>query len=202
MKRFFAALTVVLSATVTWGQTDFSKVYGTYDGKLYVGIGSAAACDAATPRTGKLVLSASDKPECIHVEVRQFQFGVFTCESILVKDVPVIKTAEGLLLQAVNDRPVEGQLRNSKGQLLTATMSASVEADKSTITTDSILVELAVLYEGRKIYLRFRKDATATGIENIRSLDEKTAEIYDWSGRRVSRVGRGAHIVNGRKVLP
>ncbi len=62
---------------------------------------------------------------------------------------------------------------------------------------------LAAYYASAPVKMKFTLDGT-TGIEEVKMFDGSNAEdteIYDLSGRRVEKAGKGIYIINNKKVL-
>lgn len=92
----------------------------------------------------------------------------------------------------------------TKDKLHTVWLSGSIDKEKSLVDKEGNLTLSFFLFWGGDSEIQYvftgKKKSSPTGIDHVNAY-KKTPEVFDLQGRRVSKIGKGVYIVNGKKVV-
>ncbi|KGI61269.1 hypothetical protein HMPREF3034_01086 [Prevotella sp. DNF00663] len=92
----------------------------------------------------------------------------------------------------------------TKDKQHTVWLSGSIYKEESWVDKEGNLTLSFFLFfeEDSEIHYVFKgkKKSSPTGIDHVNAY-KKTPEVFDLQGRRVSKIGKGVYIVNGKKVV-
>ena len=197
MKKFLLALVaVLLMAGTTNAQTVANEVAGNYTGKLAISLTSKEDLQFGE-ETYNVVLTA-DGNNTVTFALNNFGFSGMNLGDIVLPNIPVQKQTNGSILFGENAIKTFSFLDGA----IVAT--AKINETSSIIKGDSLIADVDVIWkasEDMPIYVQFKKEATATGIQQAATKNAANA-IYDLQGRRLQKApSKGLFIVNGKKVI-
>lgn len=201
-------LLIVLCAQVNMMMAQEAKpevvpdVWGTYEGE---------ATTELFDRTTETKTPSGKKQMIIEISKGERQFTVLTLKDVTIgqyefasipfKDCYLLRNNNKWYVKADNTLNDEVATKDKQH---TVWLSGDVDEKESWVDKEGNLelsFFLSFKYDSHIQYVfKGKKKSSPTGIDHVGAY-KKTPEVFDLQGRRVSKIGKGVYIVNGKKVV-
>lgn len=201
-------LLIVLCAQVNMTMAQEAKpevvpdVWGTYEGE---------ASTELFDRTTETKTPSGKKHMIIEISKGERQFTVLTLKDVTIgqyefasipfKDCYLLRNNNKWHVEAYNNLDDEVATKDKRYTLL---LSGSVDEKESWVDKEGNLELSFFLSFKEDSHIQYvfkgKKKSVPTGIDHVNAY-KKTSEVFDLQGRRVSKIGKGVYIVNGKKVV-
>lgn len=177
-------------------------VWGTYEGEATTELFNRTSETKTPSGKKKMVIEISKGERSFTVfTLKDVTIGQYNFSSIPFKDCYLLPNNNKWNIDAYNNLDEDLTTKDKK---YTVWLSGSINKDESFVDKDGNL-ELSFFLsfkEDSHIQYEFKgkKKSNPTGIDHVNA-DKKTPVVFDLQGRRVSKVGKGVYIVNGKKVV-
>lgn len=201
-------LLIVLCAQVNMMMAQEAKpevvpdVWGTYEGE---------ATTELFDRTTETKTPSGKKHMIIEISKGERQFTVLTLKDVTIGqyEFASVPFKDCFLLPDNNKWRVEAHntLNDevaTKDKQHTVWLSGDVDEKESWVDKEGNLELSFFLSFKEDSHIQYvfkgKKKSVPTGIDHVNAY-KKTPEVFDLQGRRVSKIGKGVYIVNGKKVV-
>lgn len=201
-------LLIVLCAQVNMMMAQEAKpevvpdVWGTYEGE---------ASTELFDRTTETKTPSGKKHMIIEISKGERQFTVLTLKDVTIgqyefasipfKDCYLLRNNNKWHVEAYNNLDAEVATKDKQH---TVWLSGSVDEKESWVDKEGNLELSFFLSFKEDSHIQYvfkgKKKSSPTGIDHVNAY-KKTSEVFDLQGRRVSKIGKGVYIVNGKKVV-
>lgn len=201
-------LLIVLCAQVNMTMAQEAKpevvpdVWGTYEGE---------ASTELFDRTTETKTPNGKKQMVIEISKGERQFTVLTLKDVTIgqyefatipfKDCYLLRNNNKWHVEAYNNLDDEVATKDKQH---TVWLSGSVDEKESWVDKEGNLELSFFLSFKEDSHIQYvfkgKKKSVPTGIDHVNAY-KKTSEVFDLQGRRVSKIGKGVYIVNGKKVV-
>ena len=201
-------LLIVLCAQVNMMMAQEAKpevvpdVWGTYEGE---------ATTELFDRTTETKTPSGKKQMIIEISKGERQFTVLTLKDVTIgqyefasipfKDCYLLRNNNKWHVEVYNNLDDE---MATKDKQHTVWLSGSIDEKESWVDKEGNLELSFFLSFKEDSHIQYvfkgKKKSSPTGIDHVNAY-KKTPEVFDLQGRRVSKIGKGVYIVNGKKVV-
>lgn len=201
-------LLIVLCAQVNMTMAQEAKpevvpdVWGTYEGEATMELFDRTT-ETKTPNGKKQMVIEISKGErqFTVLTLKDVTIGQYEFASIPFKDCYLLRNNNKWHVEAYNNLDDEMATKDKRYTLL---LSGSVDEKESWVDKEGNL-ELSFFLSFKddshiQYVFKGKKKSVPTGIDHVNAY-KKTPEVFDLQGRRVSKIGKGVYIVNGKKVV-
>ena len=201
-------LLIVLCAQVNMTMAQEAKpevvpdVWGTYEGEATMELYDRNT-DTKTPNGKKQMVIEISKGESLLtvLTLKDVTIGQYEFASIPFKDCFLLPDNNKWYVKADNTLNDEVATKDKQH---TVWLSGDVDEKESWVDKEGNLelsFFLSFKYDSHIQYVfKGKKKSSPTGIDHVNAY-KKTPEVFDLQGRRVSKIGKGVYIVNGKKVV-
>jgi hypothetical protein len=179
-----------------------SDVWGTYEGEATMELYDRNT-DTKTPNGKKQMVIEISKGESLLtvLTLKDVTIGQYEFASIPFKDCFLLPDNNKWYVKADNTLNDEVATKDKQH---TVWLSGDVDEKESWVDKEGNLelsFFLSFKYDSHIQYVfKGKKKSSPTGIDHVNAY-KKTPEVFDLQGRRVSKIGKGVYIVNGKKVV-
>lgn len=201
-------LLIVLCAQVNMTMAQEAKpevvpdVWGTYEGEATMELYDRTT-GTKTPNGKKQMVIEISKGESLLtvLTLKDVTIGQYEFASIPFKDCFLLPDNNKWYVKADNTLNDEVATKDKQH---TVWLSGDVDEKESWVDKEGNLelsFFLSFKYDSHIQYVfTGKKKSSTTGIDHVNAY-KKTPEVFDLQGRRVSKIGKGVYIVNGKKVV-
>ena len=201
-------LLIVLCAQVNMTMAQEAKpevvpdVWGTYEGEATMELYDRTT-GTKTPNGKKQMVIEISKGESLLtvLTLKDVTIGQYEFASIPFKDCFLLPDNNKWYVKADNTLNDEVATKDKQH---TVWLSGDVDEKESWVDKEGNLelsFFLSFKYDSHIQYVfKGKKKSSPTGIDHVNAY-KKTPEVFDLQGRRVSKIGKGVYIVNGKKVV-
>lgn len=201
-------LLIVLCAQVNMTMAQEAKpevvpdVWGTYEGEATMELFDRTT-ETKTPNGKKQMVIEISKGERLFtvLTLKDVTIGQYEFASIPFKDCYLLRNNNKWHVEAYNNLDDEVATKDKQH---TVWLSGSVDEKESWVDKEGNLELSFFLSFKEDSHIQYvfkgKKKSVPTGIDHVNAY-KKTSEVFDLQGRRVSKIGKGVYIVNGKKVV-
>lgn len=201
-------LLIVLCAQVNMTMAQEAKpevvpdVWGTYEGEATMELFDRTT-ETKTPNGKKQMVIEISKGErqFTVLTLKDVTIGQYEFASIPFKDCYLLRNNNKWHVEAYNNLDDEVATRDKQH---TVWLSGSIDEKESLVDKEGNLELSFFLSFKEDSHIQYvfkgKKKSSPTGIDHVNAY-KKTPEVFDLQGRRVSKIGKGVYIVNGKKVV-
>jgi hypothetical protein len=201
-------LLIVLCAQVNMMMAQEAKpevvpdVWGTYEGEATMELFDRTT-ETKTPNGKKQMVIEISKGErqFTVLTLKDVTIGQYEFASIPFKDCYLLRNNNKWHVEAYNNLDDEVATKDKQH---TVWLSGSIDEKESCVDKEGNLELSFFLSFKEDSHIQYvfkgKKKSSPTGIDHVNAY-KKTPEVFDLQGRRVSKIGKGVYIVNGKKVV-
>lgn len=201
-------LLIVLCAQVNMMMAQEAKpevvpdVWGTYEGEATTELFDRTT-GTKTPNGKKQMVIEISKGERLFtvLTLKDVTIGQYEFASIPFKDCYLLPNNNKWYVEADNTLNDEVATKDKQH---TVWLSGDVDEKESWVDKEGNLELSFFLSFKEDSHIQYvfkgKKKSVPTGIDHVNAY-KKTSEVFDLQGRRVSKIGKGVYIVNGKKVV-
>lgn len=201
-------LLIVLCAQVNMTMAQEAKpevvpdVWGTYEGEATMELFDRTT-ETKTPNGKKQMVIEISKGErqFTVLTLKDVTIGQYEFATIPFKDCYLLRNNNKWHVEAYNNLDDEVATKDKQH---TVWLSGSVDEKESWVDKEGNLELSFFLSFKEDSHIQYvfkgKKKSVPTGIDHVNAY-KKTSEVFDLQGRRVSKIGKGVYIVNGKKVV-
>lgn len=201
-------LLIVLCAQVNMTMAQEAKpevvpdVWGTYEGEATMELFDRTT-ETKTPNGKKQMVIEISKGErqFTVLTLKDVTIGQYEFASIPFKDCYLLRNNNKWHVEAYNNLDDEVATKDKQH---TVWLSGSIDEKESWVDKEGNLELSFFLSFKEDSHIQYvfkgKKKSVPTGIDHVNAY-KKTPEVFDLQGRRVSKIGKGVYIVNGKKVV-
>lgn len=201
-------LLIVLCAQVNMTMAQEAKpevvpdVWGTYEGEATMELFDRTT-ETKTPNGKKQMVIEISKGErqFTVLTLKDVTIGQYEFASIPFKDCYLLRNNNKWHVEAYNNLDDEVATKDKQH---TVWLSGSIDEKESWVDKEGNLELSFFLSFKEDSHIQYvfkgKKKSSPTGIDHVNAY-KKTPEVFDLQGRRVSKIGKGVYIVNGKKVV-
>lgn len=201
-------LLIVLCAQVNMTMAQEAKpevvpdVWGTYEGEATMELFDRTT-ETKTPNGKKQMVIEISKGErqFTVLTLKDVTIGQYEFATIPFKDCYLLRNNNKWHVEAYNNLDDEVATKDKQH---TVWLSGSVDEKESWVDKEGNLELSFFLSFKEDSHIQYvfkgKKKSSPTGIDHVNAY-KKTPEVFDLQGRRVSKIGKGVYIVNGKKVV-
>lgn len=201
-------LLIVLCAQVNMTMAQEAKpevvpdVWGTYEGEATMELFDRTT-ETKTPNGKKQMVIEISKGErqFTVLTLKDVTIGQYEFASIPFKDCYLLCNNNKWHVEAYNNLDDEVATKDKQH---TVWLSGSIDEKESWVDKEGNLELSFFLSFKEDSHIQYvfkgKKKSSPTGIDHVNAY-KKTPEVFDLQGRRVSKIGKGVYIVNGKKVV-
>lgn len=201
-------LLIVLCAQVNMTMAQEAKpevvpdVWGTYEGEATMELFDRTT-ETKTPNGKKQMVIEISKGERLFtvLTLKDVTIGQYEFASIPFKDCYLLRNNNKWHVEAYNNFDDEVATKDKQH---TVWLSGSIDEKESLVDKEGNLELSFFLSFKEDSHIQYvfkgKKKSSPTGIDHVNAY-KKTPEVFDLQGRRVSKIGKGVYIVNGKKVV-
>ncbi|WP_281698224.1 alpha-amylase [Hallella colorans] len=201
-------LLIVLCAQVNMTMAQEAKpevvpdVWGTYEGEATMELFDRTT-ETKTPNGKKQMVIEISKGERLFtvLTLKDVTIGQYEFASIPFKDCYLLRNNNKWHVEAYNNLDDEVATKDKQH---TVWLSGSIDEKESWVDKEGNLELSFFLSFKEDSHIQYvfkgKKKSSPTGIDHVNAY-KKTPEVFDLQGRRVSKIGKGVYIVNGKKVV-
>ena len=201
-------LLIVLCAQVNMTMAQEAKpevvpdVWGTYEGEATMELFDRTT-ETKTPNGKKQMVIEISKGErqFTVLTLKDVTIGQYEFATIPFKDCYLLRNNNKWHVEAYNNLDDEVATKDKQH---TVWLSGSVDEKESWVDKEGNLELSFFLSFKEDSHIQYvfkgKKKSVPTGIDHVNAY-KKTPEVFDLQGRRVSKIGKGVYIVNGKKVV-
>lgn len=201
-------LLIVLCAQVNMTMAQEAKpevvpdVWGTYEGEATMELFDRTT-ETKTPNGKKQMVIEISKGERLFtvLTLKDVTIGQYEFASIPFKDCYLLRNNNKWHVEAYNNFDDEVATKDKQH---TVWLSGSIDEKESWVDKEGNLELSFFLSFKEDSHIQYvfkgKKKSVPTGIDHVNAY-KKTPEVFDLQGRRVSKIGKGVYIVNGKKVV-
>ena len=201
-------LLIVLCAQVNMTMAQEAKpevvpdVWGTYEGEATMELFDRTT-EIKTPNGKKQMVIEISKGERLFtvLTLKDVTIGQYEFATIPFKDCYLLRNNNKWHVEAYNNLDDEVATKDKQH---TVWLSGSVDEKESWVDKEGNLELSFFLSFKEDSHIQYvfkgKKKSVPTGIDHVNAY-KKTSEVFDLQGRRVSKIGKGVYIVNGKKVV-
>lgn len=201
-------LLIVLCAQVNMTMAQEAKpevvpdVWGTYEGEATMELFDRTT-ETKTPNGKKQMVIEISKGErqFTVLTLKDVTIGQYEFASIPFKDYYLLRNNNKWHVEAYNNLDDEVATKDKQH---TVWLSGSIDEKESLVDKEGNLELSFFLSFKEDSHIQYvfkgKKKSSPTGIDHVNAY-KKTPEVFDLQGRRVSKIGKGVYIVNGKKVV-
>lgn len=201
-------LLIVLCAQVNMTMAQEAKpevvpdVWGTYEGEATMELFDRTT-ETKTPNGKKQMVIEISKGErqFTVLTLKDVTIGQYEFASIPFKDCYLLRNNNKWHVEAYNNLDDEVATKDKQH---TVWLSGSIDEKESWVDKEGNLELSFFLSFKEDSHIQYvfkgKKKSVPTGIDHVNAY-KKTSEVFDLQGRRVSKIGKGVYIVNGKKVV-
>lgn len=201
-------LLIVLCAQVNMTMAQEAKpevvpdVWGTYEGEATMELFDRTT-ETKTPNGKKQMVIEISKGErqFTVLTLKDVTIGQYEFASIPFKDCYLLRNNNKWHVEAYNNLDDEVATKDKQH---TVWLSGSIDEKESCVDKEGNLELSFFLSFKEDSHIQYvfkgKKKSSPTGIDHVNAY-KKTSEVFDLQGRRVSKIGKGVYIVNGKKVV-
>lgn len=201
-------LLIVLCAQVNMTMAQEAKpevvpdVWGTYEGEATMELFDRTT-ETKTPNGKKQMVIEISKGErqFTVLTLKDVTIGQYEFASIPFKDCYLLRNNNKWHVEAYNNLDDEVATKDKQH---TVWLSGSIDEKESCVDKEGNLELSFFLSFKEDSHIQYvfkgKKKSVPTGIDHVNAY-KKTSEVFDLQGRRVSKIGKGVYIVNGKKVV-
>lgn len=201
-------LLIVLCAQVNMTMAQEAKpevvpdVWGTYEGEATMELFDRTT-ETKTPNGKKQMVIEISKGERLFtvLTLKDVTIGQYEFASIPFKDCYLLRNNNKWHVEAYNNFDDEVATKDKQH---TVWLSGSIDEKESCVDKEGNLELSFFLSFKEDSHIQYvfkgKKKSVPTGIDHVNAY-KKTSEVFDLQGRRVSKIGKGVYIVNGKKVV-
>ncbi len=201
-------LLIVLCAQVNMTMAQEAKpevvpdVWGTYEGEATMELYDRTTGTKTPSGKKQMVIEISKGESLLTVlTLKDVTIGQYEFASIPFKDCFLLPDNNKWYVKADNTLNDEVATKDKQH---TVWLSGDVDEKESWVDKEGNLelsFFLSFKYDSHIQYVfKGKKKSRPTGIDHVNAY-KKTPEVFDLQGRRVSKIGKGVYIVNGKKVV-
>ena len=201
-------LLIVLCAQVNMTMAQEAKpevvpdVWGTYEGEATMELFDRTT-ETKTPNGKKQMVIEISKGERLFtvLTLKDVTIGRYEFATIPFKDCYLLRNNNKWHVEAYNNLDDEVATKDKQHMVW---LSGSIDEKESLVDKEGNLELSFFLSFKEDSHIQYvfkgKKKSVPTGIDHVNAY-KKTPEVFDLQGRRVSKIGKGVYIVNGKKVV-
>lgn len=179
-----------------------SDVWGTYEGEATTELFDRKT-ETKTPSGKKHMIIEISKGERLFtvLTLKDVTIGQYEFATIPFKDCYLLRNNNKWHVEAYNNLDDEVATKDKQH---TVWLSGSIDEKESLVDKEGNLELSFFLSFKEDSHIQYvfkgKKKSSTMGIDHVNAY-KKTPEVFDLQGRRVSKIGKGVYIVNGKKVV-
>ncbi len=182
---------------------DVPDVWGTYEGEATTELFNRTT-GTKTPSGKKNMSIEISKGERLFtvLTLKDVTIGQYEFAAIPFKDCYLLPNNNKWHIEAYNNLDDEVATKDKQHTVL---LSGSIDEKESLVDKEGNLKLSFFLSFKEDSHIQYvfkgkKKKLNPAGIDHVNAY-KKTPEVFDLQGRRVSKIGKGVYIVNGKKVV-
>lgn len=201
-------LLIVLCAQVNMMMAQEAKpevvpdVWGTYEGEATMELFDGTTKTPSGKKRMSIEISEGERERLFTVlTLKDVTVGQYEFASIPFKNCYLWRNNNKWHVEAFDNLADEVATKDKQRKVW---LSGSIYKEESLVDKEGNLTLSFFLFSEEDPQIQYvfkgKKKSSPTGINHVNAY-KKTPEVFDLQGRRVSKIGKGVYIVNGKKVM-